>query len=66
MNFGRIARQTTTVAVAAALLLSGSAQTFAKSKDSTGYKETYDFSHMTRSDMLKLPEQQKNADFQVP
>lgn len=66
MNFGKITRQTTAVAVAAALLLGGSAQTFAKSKDSTDYKESYGFSHMTRSDMLKIPEQQKNADFQVP
>ncbi|PRR80965.1 glycoside hydrolase family 68 protein [Clostridium vincentii] len=48
-----------------ALLVGSETVTFAKNV-SADYNETYDISHMTRSDMLKIPEQQKNPEFKVP
>lgn len=60
----KLAKQVTAVTFAAALLAGGGAQAFAKEK--ADFKDTYGFSHIERSDMLKLPEQQKNEQFKVP
>lgn len=46
-------------------LLVNTQQSFA-AKSSMDYKNTYGISHITRSDMLKIPEQQNNAQFKVP
>ncbi|MBU3215041.1 glycoside hydrolase family 68 protein [Clostridium estertheticum] len=46
-------------------LIGGGSLTFAKNV-SGDYKETYDVSHMTRTDMLKIPKQQSSAQFKVP
>ena len=40
--------------------------TYAQQKGSMDYKETYDISHITRYDMLKITEQQNSAQFSVP
>ncbi|MBU3175900.1 glycoside hydrolase family 68 protein [Clostridium estertheticum] len=48
-----------------ALLLGSETVTFAKNV-SLDYKETYDVSHMTRSDMLEIPKQQSGTKFKVP
>ena len=65
-EFQKIVKQATAVTLATALLVGGGAQAFAKEKDSRDYNESYGFSHITRSDMLKLPEQQKSEQFKVP
>ena len=66
MDFKKFVKQTTAVTLASLLLAVGGAQAFAAEKDSKDFKESYGFSHITRSDMLKLPEQQKNEQFKVP
>ncbi|RYL97861.1 glycoside hydrolase family 68 protein [Sporolactobacillus sp. THM7-7] len=67
MNFKKLARQLTAVTFTAALLLGGGNFSFAKDgKETNNFKEDYGFSHITRSDMLKLPEQQDDESFKVP
>ncbi|KWX71913.1 glycoside hydrolase family 68 protein [Paenibacillus jilunlii] len=66
MNIKKMARQAAAVTFATALLAGGGASALAKGNDSGDYKESYGFSHITRSDMLKIPEQQKSGQFQVP
>ncbi|AJY77394.1 levansucrase [Paenibacillus beijingensis] len=66
MKISRFVKQATAVTFSAVLLASGGAQAFAKEKNSQDYNESYGFSHITRFDMLKLPEQQKNEQFKVP
>ncbi|MFP4976052.1 glycoside hydrolase family 68 protein [Paenibacillus sp. CN-4] len=64
MNIKTFVRQATAATFATALLVGGGASAFAK--QSTDYKESYGFSHITRADMLKLPEQQTSEQFKVP
>lgn len=66
MNIKKLVKQATTVSLTTAMLVGGGAQAFAKEKDNTDYNENYGFSHITRSDMLKIPEQQKSTQFQAP
>lgn len=66
MNIKKFVRQATTVTFMSTLLVGGGAQAFGAEKDSNDYKESYDFSHITRADMLKLPEQQSSEQFKVP
>ncbi|RYL97865.1 glycoside hydrolase family 68 protein [Sporolactobacillus sp. THM7-7] len=66
MKWKSLVKQATAATVTAALLFGGAAQTFAKQTDSGDFKETYGISHITRFDMLKIPEQQKNEQFIVP
>ena len=66
MNIKKFVKRATTVSLTTAMLVGGGAQAFAKEKDNMDYKENYGFSHITRSDMLKIPEQQKSAQFKVP
>lgn len=47
-------------------LAGGSSVTFAQEKGSMDYKEAYDISHITRYDMMKIPDQQSSAQFRVP
>ncbi|MBC2579430.1 glycoside hydrolase family 68 protein [Clostridium sp. DJ247] len=46
--------------------LVGTAQKSFAASGSMDYKETYGVSHITRYDMLKIPEQQNSAQFKVP
>ena len=54
MNIKNIAKKASALTVAAALLAGGAPQTFAK--ETQDYKKSYGFSHITRHDMLKIPE----------
>ncbi|WP_445489781.1 glycoside hydrolase family 68 protein [Niallia sp. 03133] len=65
MNIKKIAKQATALTFSTAILVGGGSLAFAE-KASTDYKEDYGFTHITRSDMLKLPEQQKSDQFKVP
>ncbi|WP_223069132.1 glycoside hydrolase family 68 protein [Paenibacillus caui] len=65
MNIKKFVRKATAVTFATALLAGGGASAFAE-QDSTDYKESYGFSHITRFDMLKIPGQQNNEQFKVP
>ncbi|MTT31366.1 glycoside hydrolase family 68 protein [Terrilactibacillus sp. BCM23-1] len=66
MKISKYLKQATAVTFAAALLVGGGAQSFAKEKNSTDYNEDYGMSHITRYDMHKFPEQQKSDQFKVP
>ncbi|ULO09479.1 glycoside hydrolase family 68 protein [Paenibacillus sp. 19GGS1-52] len=74
MNIKKFVKQVTAATFTMVLLAGGGTQALAKeqgSKDykgsnNTDYKENYNFSHITRFDMLKIPEQQKSAQFKVP
>jgi levansucrase len=65
MSIKKMVKQALAVTFTTTLLLGGGAQAFAK-EAKVDYKESYGFSHITRSDMLKLPEQQKSEQFKVP
>ncbi|MBT2292787.1 glycoside hydrolase family 68 protein [Paenibacillus albidus] len=66
MKIKKFVRQATAVTFMSTLLVGGGAQAFGAGKGSNDYKESYDFSHITRADMLKLPEQQNSEQFKVP
>ncbi|MCB2295250.1 glycoside hydrolase family 68 protein [Clostridium algoriphilum] len=66
MNIKNVIKQSTVFTLTAALLLGGPGSLAFAKNVSADYKETYDTSHMTRSDMLKIPEQQKSEQFKVP
>lgn len=67
MNFHKLAKQATAVTLSTAILLGGSGTlTFAKEKDSSDYKNTYGISHITRSDMEKMVDQQSDPRYTVP
>ena len=66
MNVKNVIKQSTVATLTAALLLGGNGSLAFAKNVSMDYKETYDISHMTRSDMLKIPKQQNNAQFKVP
>lgn len=66
MNIKKMVRQATAVTFTAALLTGGGASALAKEDNSKNYKEDFGFSHITRADMMKIPEQQKSEKFQVP
>ncbi|MEK4062662.1 MULTISPECIES: glycoside hydrolase family 68 protein [Paenibacillus] len=66
MNIKKMVRQATAVTFTAALLTGGGASALAKEDNSKNYKEDFGFSHITRADMMKIPEQQKSENFQVP
>ncbi|MEH7120580.1 glycoside hydrolase family 68 protein [Neobacillus vireti] len=67
MNFKRLTKKAAAVTFSTAILVgAGGPQIFAQQINSGDYKEDYGFAHITRADMLKLPEQQKSAQFQVP
>ncbi|MEK3914128.1 glycoside hydrolase family 68 protein [Paenibacillus sp. FSL H7-0331] len=66
MNIKKIIKRAAAVSLTTAMLVGGGAQAFAKEKDSMDYKEKYGFSHITRSDMLKIPTQQKSDQFKAP
>lgn len=67
MNFKSFAKQATVVTLSTAILLGGGESfAFAKEKDSRDHKEDYGISHITRSDMHKLIEQQGDSKYTVP
>lgn len=66
MIIKKFIKQATAVTFTLALLAGSGSQVLAHGKDKVDYKESYGFSHMTRSDMLKIPEQQKSEKFKVP
>ncbi len=66
MNIKKFAKQATVLTFTTALLAGGATQAFAKETNQKPYKETYGISHITRHDMLQIPEQQKNEKYQVP
>lgn len=67
MNFHKLAKQATAVTLSTAILLGGSGSlTFAKEKDSLDHKNTYGISHITRSDMEKMVDQQGDPRYTVP
>ncbi|MBP3040943.1 glycoside hydrolase family 68 protein [Bacillaceae bacterium Marseille-Q3522] len=66
MKMKKLFKQATVLTFTTALLVGGGSLSFAKIKDGRDYKETYGISHITRDDMLKIPEQQKSEQFTVP
>ncbi|GIP22325.1 glycoside hydrolase family 68 protein [Paenibacillus sp. J22TS3] len=66
MNIRKFVRRAAAVTFTTALLAGGGTSVMAKDKTSQDYQETYGFSHITRSDMLNIPAQQNNQQFQVP
>ncbi|AKG34893.1 glycoside hydrolase family 68 protein [Paenibacillus durus] len=66
MNIKKFVKQATAVTFTTALLVGGGTSAFAKGKDTQSYNEDYGFSHITRSDMLKIPEQQNDERFKAP
>jgi levansucrase len=67
MNFNKLSKQATVLTLSTAILLGGSgSQTFAKQKDTLDYKETYDTSQITRSDMHNMIDQHGDAKYTVP
>ena len=81
MNYKKMIKQATVLTFASTLLVGGAAETFAKgnnnsnnssnsSKPNNNWNKViyndYGFSHITRADMLKIPNQQFNKKFQVP
>ena len=67
MNFKRFAKQATVVTLSTDILLGvGESLTYAKEKDSRDHNESYGISHMTRSDMYKMIEQQNDPRYTVP
>lgn len=66
MNIKKMVRQATAVTFTAALLTGGGASALAKDDNSKNYNEDFGFSHITRADMMKIPEQQKSENFQIP
>lgn len=66
MNIKKIVKHALAVTFTTTLLVGGGAQAFAAGNDSENYEESYGFSHITRFDMLKIPEQQKSEQFKAP
>ncbi|AKG34894.1 glycoside hydrolase family 68 protein [Paenibacillus durus] len=66
MNIKKFAKQAAAVTFTTALLAGGGTSAFAQGQDTTSYKEDYGFTHITRFDMLKIPEQQQSEQFKVP
>ncbi|MCA1292696.1 glycoside hydrolase family 68 protein [Paenibacillus sp. alder61] len=64
MNLKHIVRRASAVTLATALLAAGGTSVFAKK--GSDYKESYGFSHITRSDALNIPGQQTSEQFKVP
>ncbi|ALC83466.1 MULTISPECIES: glycoside hydrolase family 68 protein [Bacillus] len=66
MKINKFVKQATALTFTTALLVGGGTQAFAKEAESRDHNESYGISHITRSDMLKLPQQHDNARFEVP
>ncbi|MGG1246513.1 levansucrase [Bacillus spizizenii] len=66
MNIKKFAKQATVLTFTTALLAGGATQAFAKETNQKPSNETYGITHITRYDMLQIPEQQKNEKYQVP
>ncbi|WP_017381060.1 glycoside hydrolase family 68 protein [Paenisporosarcina sp. TG-14] len=67
MNFNKLTKKAAVLTLSTAILLGGSgSQTFAKQKDTLDYKETYDTSQITRSDMHNMIDQNGDAKYTVP
>ncbi|MBG9472703.1 glycoside hydrolase family 68 protein [Priestia megaterium] len=66
MKMKRVAKHTTAATLAAALLVGGGYQTFAKGNDSKDFNNSYGISHITRDNMVKIPQQQNSDQFKVP
>jgi Levansucrase/Invertase. len=64
MNIRKIATYAVTATFSMSLLFGGATQTFAK--DSTEYSNSYGISHITRSDMTKIPSQENLPAFSIP
>ncbi|MBP3040944.1 glycoside hydrolase family 68 protein [Bacillaceae bacterium Marseille-Q3522] len=64
MKMKQLFKQATVLTFTTALLIGGGSLTFAK--DGRDFKETYGFSHITREEVLKIPEQQTKEQFKVP
>lgn len=64
MNIKKIVKQAAAVTLTSVVLAGGAAQVFAA--DFKDFNTSYGFSHITRSDMLKIPAQQTSAQFKVP
>ncbi len=56
MNIKKFAKQATVLTFTTALLAGGATQAFAKETNQKPYKETYGISHITRHDMLQIPQ----------
>ena len=66
MKIKRVAKHTTAATLAAALLVGGGYQTFARGNDSKDFNNSYGISHITRDNMVKIPQQQNSDQFKVP
>lgn len=67
MNFKSFAKQATVLTLSTAILLvGGESLTYANEKDSRDHNESYGISHMTRSDMHKIIEQEGDPRYTVP
>ncbi len=59
MNIKKIAKQTTALSFATALLVGAGSQTWAAESNHKDTNNNYGVSHITRDNMLKIPQQQK-------
>lgn len=66
MNIKKIAKQTTALSFATALLVGAGSQTWAAESNHKDTNNNYGVSHITRDNMLKIPQQQKSEQFKVP
>ncbi|MEY8000502.1 glycoside hydrolase family 68 protein [Clostridium sp. Mt-5] len=66
MNIKKLIKKAMVFTFTGVLLLGSGYPAFAKEKDNMDYKNTYDISHITRYDMLKIPGQQNSVQFKVP
>ncbi|ADF38426.1 levansucrase [Priestia megaterium DSM 319] len=66
MNIKKIAKQTTALSFATALLVGAGSQTWAAESNHKDTNNNYRVSHITRDNMLKIPQQQKSEQFKVP
>lgn len=59
MNIKKIAKRTTALSFAAAMLVGAGSQTWAAESNHKDTNNNYRVSHITRDNMLKIPQQQK-------
>ncbi|MFT8709123.1 MAG: glycoside hydrolase family 68 protein [Sporolactobacillus sp.] len=66
MDYTKFGRKAIIIAVTTMTFLGTGTLSFAKDSTDKGYYQSYGISHLTRKDMLRIPDQENNSQFQVP
>ncbi|MGP0690218.1 glycoside hydrolase family 68 protein [Priestia aryabhattai] len=66
MKIKNVLKQTASLSLATALLVGAGTQTLAEENNYKTSNNSYGISHITRNNMLKIPQQQTNEQFKVP